>query len=76
MGLANIQVTKGYIGFTLKFSPDYKYSNAVYRMKHHLELNCAHALIINKDDAAGIKMDSVQANSQFACTEWQLAINK
>lgn len=65
MCLADIKVSKGYKGFNLKFCPDYKYSNAVYSMKDHTELNCAHALIINKDDAAGIKMDSVQANSQF-----------
>lgn len=64
-GVAQVTCRKARKGFSVKFNPDAHYSTAMYRgLDHHELRNGQSTLILNRDDAAGFRLDSTFSHKQ------------
>ena len=57
-GAANIKYQRPRKGFNLKFNPDTKWSRSLYKCLDQLQIDGKDALILNRDDQAGFRLDS------------------
>jgi hypothetical protein len=57
-GVANIKYQRPRKGFNLKFNPDTKWSRSLYKCLDQLQIDGKHALLLNRDDQAGFRLDS------------------
>ena len=65
--VANITCRNARKGFSIKFNPDAHFNTAMYRGLDHLqEKDGTKALVLNRDDAAGFRLDSTFTHKQHA----------
>ena len=57
-GVANVRYQRARKSFTLKFNPDFKWSRSLYKLLNQLQNDGKHALLLNRDDQAGFRLDS------------------
>lgn len=59
-GVAKVTSRRARKGFMLKFNPDAHWSSALYRSLNHLQYQDGrHILNVNRDDAAGFRLDTM-----------------
>lgn len=64
-GVAQVTTRRARKGFTLKYNPDSHWSNALYKGLNWLQFHDgADAVIINRDDASGFRLDTLATHSQ------------
>ena len=56
--VANVRYQRARKSFTLKFNPDFKWSRSFYKLLNQLQNDGKHALLLNRDDQAGFRLDS------------------
>ena len=65
-GIAKI-TCRAHKGFSVKFNPDAHYSSAMYRGPDYLQLrDGTKSLTLNRDDAAGFRLDTTFTHKQHA----------
>ena len=66
-GVAKITCRRARKGFSIKFNPDAHYNTAMYRGLDHLQLKDGkYTLVLNRDDAAGFRLDTTFTHKQHA----------
>ena len=66
-GLAQVTTRRARKGFQLRYNPDFHWSCALYRGLPHIELTDGRSIInVNRDDAAGFRLDTLATNKQYA----------
>ena len=66
-GLANVTTRRARKGFNLKFNPDSHWSAAFYKGLNRLQYEDGHQILnINRDDAAGFRLDTITTCKQYA----------
>lgn len=66
-GIAHVTTRRARKGFTLKFNPDSHWSAAFYKGLNMLQyVDGTNALIINRDDSSGFRMDTLTTCKQHA----------
>ena len=64
--MTKITCRKARKGFSIKFNPDAHFSTAMYRGLDHLQKDGRKTLVLNRDDAAGFRLDSTFTHKQHA----------
>ena len=57
-GVGNIKYQRPRKGFNLKFNPNTKWSRSLYKCLDQFQIDGKHALLLNRDDQAGFRLDS------------------